>query len=375
LRPDYRALAGEEAQQRVRSTRTKTAATRARNQRASNKNQRRQQHLLDVRVRSSKAVQQRNRRILVGVSKIVLLALVCGGIIWGVRYGAQQLFFDNPEYRLAKIDITTDGTLQRDRVLEAAELQEGVNIFSVNLAKIHERLQQLPQVDQVTVVRKLPSEISIRVVERRPIGWITADKEISGPFTNDGMFLVDARGVLMKEKKLLPEYLGLPVIIGCTGESLEAGKTVQSFEAKTALELLRLSTRSFMQTRFQVRQIDVSSGFGLVVTDKNHAQVTFGFNKLEQQLQRLEKVLVYADDSRREIATVNLMVERNIPVTWAKPAHEVIADAATAPPLEPKILKALPANPTSKSATTGSKSKSTEPQVRRATPVERGRRN
>ncbi len=86
---------------------------------------------------------------------------------------------------------------------------------------------------------------------------------MTDPFASDGAFLVDARGVLMKEKKLLPEYLGLPLIVGCSSESLDAGKIVESFEAKAALELLRLSTRSFMQTRFQVREIDVSKGYCL----------------------------------------------------------------------------------------------------------------
>ena len=122
----------------------------------------------------------------------------------------------------------------------------------------------------------------------------------------------------MKEKKLLPEYLGLPLIAGCTSESLEAGKVVDSFEAKAALELLRLSTRSFMQTRFQIREIDVSKGYCLLVTDKNHTRVTFGFDDLETQLQRLEQFLVYSDDSQRELETVNLLVQRNIPVTFAK---------------------------------------------------------
>ena len=70
--------------------------------------------------------------------------------------------------------------------------------------------------------------------------------------------------------------LGLPAIVGCTNESLAAGQTISSFEAKAALELLRLSTRSFMQTRFQVRQIDLSKGYCLLVTDKNHTRVMFG---------------------------------------------------------------------------------------------------
>ena len=75
---------------------------------------------------------------------------------------------------------------------------------------MHDRLQQLPQVDEVQVVRKMPAEIDIQIVERKPIAWITSEKEMSDPFASDVAFLVDARGVLMREKKLLPEYLGLP---------------------------------------------------------------------------------------------------------------------------------------------------------------------
>src|SRR5205814_4522725 len=166
-------------------------------------------------------------------------------------------------------------------VLKAADLHEGENIFNVNLARVHDRIQQLPQTDEVQVVRKLPGEIDIRVVERKPVAWITSDKEISDPFASDVAFLVDARGVLMKEKKLLPEYLGLPLITGCTSESLEEGKVVESFEAKAALDLLRLSTRSFMQMRFQIREIDVSKSYCLLVTDKNHTHVMFALDNLE----------------------------------------------------------------------------------------------
>src|ERR1700740_982620 len=116
----------------------------------------------------------------------------------------------------------------------------------------------------------MPGEIDIRVVERKPVAWITSDKQISDPFASEVAFLVDARGVLMKEKKLLPEYLGLPLISGCTSEALVAGKFAESTEAKAALELLSLGTRSYMQTRFQIREIDLSKGYCLLVIDKNH---------------------------------------------------------------------------------------------------------
>jgi cell division septal protein FtsQ len=329
-----------------------------RNQRVSNLRQRRQQHLLDVKVRSRRATQHRTRRVLALLSRVTVLAGLCAAIYVGAREGAKRFFFENADYQLRAIELQTDGTLQREQILKVADLHEGENIFSVNLGRVRDNLQRLPQVDDVEVVRKLPREIDIHVIERKPVAWITGDKQISDPFVSDAAFLVDARGVLMREKKLLPEYLGLPLISGCSSESLEAGKVVESLEAKTALELLRLSTRSFMQTRFQIREIDVSKSYCLLVTDKNHARVTLGLNDLEAQLQRLEQFLVYCDDSKQELETVNLLVQRNIPVTFAKPPAAVINDTID-PSMEPRILKAIPVHQPAKAAPPKARTSST----------------
>jgi cell division protein FtsQ len=321
-------------------TRAHTRA-RGRNQRLSRPRQRRQQHLLDVKVRSRRATQHRIRRTLGVFSRVLLLAVLVAAAYVAAREAIRRLFFENPDYTLKTIELQTDGSLQRDQVLRAADLHEGENVFKVNLAQVRDLLQQLPQTDEVQVVRKLPGEIDIKIVERKPVAWITSEKEISDPFASDSAFLVDERGVLMKQKKLLPEYLGLPVILGCSSEALEPGKVVESPEAKTALELLRLSARSFFQMRFQIREIDVSKGYCLLVTDKNRARVTFGFNDLQTQLRRLEQFLVYCDDTKQELGTVNLLVQRNIPVTFADAPATVINDTI-APPVEPRIMKAIP---------------------------------
>ena len=346
--------------------------SRARNRRVSNRRQRRQQHLLDVKVRSRTATQHRNRRVLVFVSQLALVIGLSVAVYFGAREGARRLFFENPDYQLSTIEVQTDGTLQREQILKIADLREGENIFNVNLGRVHDRLQQLPQVDEVQVERKLPAEIDIHVVERKPVAWITDEKQMADPFASDAAFLVDGRGVLMKEKKLLPEYLGLPLISGCARESLEAGKVVESFEAKAALELLRVRTRSFMQTRFQIREIDVSKGYCLLVTDKNHVRVTFGFDDLEAQLQRLEQFLIYSDDSKRDLATVNLRVQRNIPVTFAKSPASIINDTIE-PDAEPRILKAIPVQAPARSTSSSAAKSHPSPSplsIKRAIPVE-----
>jgi cell division septal protein FtsQ len=349
-------------------------SSRSQNRRVSNVRRRRQQHLLDVKVRSRRVTQHRIRRALVVLSRVVLVAGLCSAVYVGAREAAKRLFFENRDYQLKTIELQTDGTLQREQVLKVADLREGENIFSVNLGRVHDRIQQLPQVDEVQVVRKLPTEIDIRVVERKPVAWITSDKEISDPFVSDAAFLVDARGVLMREKKLLPEYLGLPLILGCSSESLEAGKVVESLEAKTALELLRLGTRSFMQMHFQIREIDLSKSYCLLVTDKNRTRVTFGLNDLETQLQRLEQFLVYCDDSKQELETVNLLVQRNIPVTFATTPAAVINDTIE-PPVEPRILKAIPVHSTAKTAAPPSKARASSTPIAKPIPIQRLRKD
>jgi cell division protein FtsQ len=343
---------------------------RSRNRRVSNVRQRRQQHLLDVKVRSRRATQHRIRKAMGVLSRVILVAALCGAGYAGVREAAKRLLFENSDFQLKTIELQTDGTLQREQVLKVADLHEGENIFNVNLARVHDRIQQLPQTDEVEVVRKLPAEIDIHVLERKPVAWITSEKEISDPFTSDAAFLVDARGVLMKQKKLLPEYLGLPLILGCSSESLEAGKVVESPEAKTALELLRLSTRSFLQMRFQIREIDISKSYRLLVTDKNRARVTFGFNDLQTQLRRLEQFLVYCDDSKQELGTVNLLVQRNIPVTFAEPATAIINDTIE-PAVEPRIMKAIPVRTAEKTAPPAPRSRNGSKPFTRATPNQR----
>ena len=345
-------------------TRSTKSAARSGNLRLSSTRQRRQQHLLDVKVRARHASHYRNRRILVVLCKVALVFAIVGGVYGGVRAGLSRFFFDNPDYRLTTIEIHTDGTLQRDQVLKTAGLREGLNIFSVSLVQVRDHLQQLAQVDEVQVERKMPNGIDIRITERKPVAWITSEKTVANPFVSDAAFLVDARGIVMKEKKLIADYLALPLVTGVSSEALLPGKAIESFEAKAALELLRLTTTSFMQTRFQIREVDVSKGYCLLVTDKNHIQVMFGFDNLQQQMQRLEQFLIYSDDSQRQIETVNLLVARNTPVTFAQPAADVIEE------IEPSVTagdsSAVPENKTSpnekKPALQG-------PEIRKAKPV------
>jgi hypothetical protein len=106
----------------------------------------------------------------------------------------------------------------------------------------------------------------------------------------------------------------------------------------------------------------VSRRYCLVVNDCNHGQTIFGLDNIERQLGSINRLLDYAEENHKELQTVNLLVERNIPVTFYDP------DAPTDP--VPPPVAAPPVAPGGKGAKPGVKEKpSAAPAKPKATPT------
>jgi cell division septal protein FtsQ len=394
---------------------------RKQNKRASTSRQRKRQHLLDVKVRAKKAAAMRTRGVLLIVAGLISIITLLAGIAFGAKRAVNALFFSNPDYALKTIDVTTDGNLTREAILRAAGINEGENIFAIDLPRVRAGLATLPEVEDSRVQRILPNKFTISIEERRPVAWVVPAETNLASFNFENAFLVDERGILLKTKSLAPEFLGLPLIIGIGTSNFQAGQPLDQDEAKAALDLIRASNE-ILQGRFQIQTIDVSKRYCMTVTDKQHASVTFNIDGIESQLHRLARVLNYCDANSRELQTVNLMVERNVPVTFmqssqpqapdnpaavttagtpnpettarpgtpqqsvsAQPAQSsrTVADASNPQENKQQIkrehAKLKPfrerrtSNPTS--AATGAEERHSEPRVRRALPVDTTRSN
>lgn len=285
------------------------------NKRVSNTRQRKQQHLLEVTIRRDIARKQQTRKIIRGVCKLILIAGLIIGVFVGGKETLRRFLWENPDYYLTDVRFPMDGPLTHEQILAAGGIVVGRNIFSIDLAKAREGIEKLPQVEVAEIQRVLPNRLDINIVERKPIAWATAKVE-DDPSISEKSFLIDARGVVMRSKKKLHEYLLLPIISGVDVDSLTPGQTVRTFEMQAALDLLRLNAES---TRFQIRNIDISKGYCLVVTDRTHARVTFGLDLVDQQLARLNRLLDRVQLMQRDVQTVNLLVQQNVPVTFADP--------------------------------------------------------
>jgi cell division septal protein FtsQ len=329
-------------------TKATTARAQPRNRRVSTRKQRKQQQLLEVKIRSREATRQRNRRALAWLSGLILLCSAVGGIAYGGREALRRFFWLNPDYNLAEVAIHTDGVLTRGQIIEATNIQEGKNIFAINLSAARKGLMALPQVDRAEIERILPNKISIDITERKPVAWVTG-KEDGDPSADPGAFLIDRNGTLLRVKGQVPEYYHLPVICGLEVDNYEEGDTVDLPEVRAALELIRITGEN--PARYQVRSIDVSKGYCMIVTDERDAKITFPLENIGAQIDRLELLYANVDASRREIQTVNLLVERNIPVTFVPPPDADPADPAAEPSPSPAAEPKGPQSPSTKKIT------------------------
>jgi|GEM_PF-814112 len=285
------------------------------------------QDILEVRLRTRVVTQQRNRRLLSLAVKLMLIFGIVGGAVYGVREGLRRFLWENPEYRLAAVEIHNDGaSLTREMIIGAAGLELGTNVFRISLGKAKAAIAELPQVESVDVTRVLPNKIAISLSERRPVAWI-ANREDPDATASERSLLVDGRGIVFKPKRQVPEYLRLPVIYGIQPENYLPGDRIDTPELNGALELISLNSAF---NRFHFRSIDLSKGYCMEVIDARRARITFGFDGVPQQLDRLNAIYDYLASSRQEIQMVNLMVERNIPVRLGTPPteEELLAEAA-----------------------------------------------
>jgi len=291
-----------------------------RNKRVSNKRHRKRHDVLEVKVRESTERVRRFHAVTKFVVNTVLIVSVAGGIWYGGKEGLRHFLWENPDYfvHLQDLKFRSDGTLTREQVITASMIVQGENIFKVNLAATRAAIEKLPQVESAEVQRQLPNHLSIVVTERRPVAWVTARAE-DDPTTMENSLLIDVSGTVMRARTILQEYYSMPIISGVETGNLVPGQRVNTFEMQSALELVRLTSDS---SRFQVRNIDLAKGYCLVVTDQKRAHITFGLDRLDTQLARLNRLLDVIEPTGKEIQTVNLLVERNVPVTFYDPEGE-----------------------------------------------------
>jgi len=261
-----------------------------------------------------------------GAKLAVVLALACVAG-WGAWLGVQRALLDNPEFRLQVIDLNPNDALDERELVAITGLDVQANLFKIDTGKIRECLLTRPELSGVAVERHLPGTLIVRVTARQPVAWIALnDAPVS---RGQGELVVDAEGVAFPcAARQWEAARQLPVIRlpKREGESLVAGQTVRQPELARCLRLLTAVCGTDPLSSRAIESIAQANAWSLDLTTRTGTVATFGLDDHDRQVADLAAAMDHASQQGYAIATINLIPQRNIPITTRT---ETVAPRAT----------------------------------------------
>jgi cell division protein FtsQ len=136
------------------------------------------------------------------------LAVIAAGT--GAIFATRSFLYHDPHFRIASpasIQTIGNSQLTRGDLLSVFGADIGRNLFLVPLATRRTELERLPWVERATVMRVLPNQLRISVIERTPIAFVVVHGRIE---------LADAAGVVleMTPQEMAEKHYSFPVVSG-----------------------------------------------------------------------------------------------------------------------------------------------------------------
>lgn len=245
---------------------------------------------------------------------LAMVLAVGASLHFGIAFVLDHVLYDNPRYVLDKIDIEPRGHIEEYLIRQAAGLERGQNLWTLNLHQISHDLEKLPYVSSARVERHFPDKITIFIKERVPVVKIVG---LNIDLGTRETFYIDRQGVVLKPRPNEAVPL-LPEVIGLTDAELEPGTKLEQPRLSKAMDIIDAIDHSQLHTSIDIRTIDLSDPLSITMVTRQDMSITFRLDYIDQQLQRLMQIVEYPNFQLRQIHTVDLTPDTNVPVTFCQ---------------------------------------------------------
>jgi cell division protein FtsQ len=279
---------------------------------------------------------------------IAAVVVVCGGLTaWAYSYGMTSWRFRIQSSD--SVEITGVKNASRAHVMEVAGADIGRNIFYVPLDDRKKQLEQIPWVEEASVMRLLPNRIAVTIHERTPVAFAQIGSRIS---------LIDANGVVMGMPADRKTKHSFPVIRGITEtEPLSSRAAAMKIYNRLVSELGGTDGESVSSPNYvkQLSEVDLSDPENVKVTANDPGGTMVVHLGKEDFLPRYKLYVAHIAEWRQQfqnVQSVDLRFEGQVVVNpdktaeAPKPLPRMNADNADRkkPVLKPVSVKA-PAKP------------------------------
>lgn len=277
---------------------------------------------LDVKTTSNRGEKVRFRARTSWLIRALGFVVLLVSASLGVRWAYQHAFFtsgQHGEFQLTQLDILTSGTLSEAQIAEAAELKVGMNLLELDLVEIRERLEDQPLIIKAEIRREMPGRVEISVTEREMVAWLACPPHGVRARSALRGFLIDSDANVVELTTLSKEFLPLPVVetwrMPKADDDSEAGELTTNAIA-AAVDLIKKSTREFSTHGVFPAHITLNTPWSMRCRFSNDLEVTFDRSNVDRGLVDLTHILNHAATHGLQVATVDLMMQKNIPVTY-----------------------------------------------------------
>jgi cell division protein FtsQ len=317
-------------------------------------------------------------RVFLGLGVLIVL----GGSIAGVL-GLKTYLGRDARFRITgagNIEATGLTQVSRAEMLPVFGEDIGRNIFFVPLNERRKQLEAIPWVERATVMRLLPDQIRVSLVERQPVAFVRNGQQIG---------LVDANGVLltMPAAMMAQHHYSFPVVTGIEPtDPLPMRRTKMAVYGRLLAEL----DANNQQLSQQISEIDLTDPQDARVLMPEQGMDILGHFGDDRFLERYQRYKAHIAEWRAQypkLAAVDLRYDSQVVLemtpgtnavqatvtgdalsesksdaslstTAAKPSASTKADASAAPePVKPQATKPAATPKPTKAALTQSKNK------------------
>lgn len=205
--------------------------------------------------------------------------IVCAAVL--VLLGATFMGYvqRSSNFRVQRVLFEGVHMLDEAYILEAADITVDDLVLSIDCEAVKARVESLPYVKHCEVKRMIPSEVLIKIVERRPNATI---------MVNNHLFEIDREFVVLRELSPLVLHTG-PLITNLPGVfALEPGNQITIPELDQALELWEIFQTLPFSSELTLSELSAESTSSLrMFFEELPYEMRWGRSDFETQANRL----------------------------------------------------------------------------------------
>jgi hypothetical protein len=249
-------------------------------------------------------------------AKFAFILALIGGAVWVVRLGIRRGLVENKEFRLQAIELTPNSAIDERDLVRIAGINLNGSLFQCDAAEIESRLRARPELSSATVRREFPGTLIVAVTAREPHAWIASEAHgIAARDPKSGL-LVDRFGfAFVCSSALFPMASGLPVLqLGQGGEVPAPGKKVVHPEFDRLMALYQVACQEIPGAARWIESLRQNRKWSLEILSRDGTAASFGLGNHPRQMADLKAALDHARVKNQQIASIELIPERNLPV-------------------------------------------------------------